>query len=280
MAAVADSDEVTPAPQPMVGGVHLGEWACELVGTATLLLCGLSAVALDFGPNSPVADAIPSASARRLLTGLLFAGTGALVAISPLGRRSGGHLNPAMTLAFWATGRVHHHDLGGFVTAQLVGALTGATLFTVLWGNTASAVGHGATSPGDGTAPLAAAGLEALMTALLVTVVFTMLSSVRTARWTPVAVWLLVATLVWQVAPTTGTSLNPARSFGPAVLDGGTDVLWVYVVGPVVGALAVAIFWRSMRLRLLTTKLFHDPHYPSVMETQLPAMPAGWHPHR
>ena len=114
------------------------------------------------------------------------------------------------------------------------------------------------------------------MTATLVTVIFSMLSSPRTARWTPLAVWLLLATLVWQVAPTTGSSLNPARSFGTAVVDGGSAALWVYAAGPVVGALAVALVWRSMRLRLLTTKLFHDPHYPTVTATELPSMPAGW----
>ncbi len=87
-------------PQP---GLHLAEWSCELLGTALLLLEGLSAVCLDFGPHSSLRGLM--SSFRLLLTGLLFAGTGSLLAISPLGRRSGAHLNPVVTLAFWLSAR-------------------------------------------------------------------------------------------------------------------------------------------------------------------------------
>jgi len=97
-------------PQP---GLHLVEWSCELLGTALLLLGGLSAVCLDFGPRSPLRGL--GSSVRLLLTGLLFAGTGSLLAISPLGRRSGAHLNPVVTLAFWTQRKVHPHDLAGYV---------------------------------------------------------------------------------------------------------------------------------------------------------------------
>jgi len=87
------------------GNQHLAEWSCELLGTALLLLGGLSAVCLDFGPHSPLRGL--GSSVRLLLTGLLFAGTGSLLAISPLGRRSGAHLNPVVTLAFWTQRKVH-----------------------------------------------------------------------------------------------------------------------------------------------------------------------------
>src|SRR5580692_7262434 len=95
------------APQ---GGVHPIEWGCELLGTAILLVGGLSAICLDFGAHGPIAAHVASHSLRLLITGLLFAGTGSLVAISPLGRRSGAHLNPVVTMAFWLRGNVHPHD--------------------------------------------------------------------------------------------------------------------------------------------------------------------------
>ncbi|MGI8713160.1 MAG: hypothetical protein ACR2NR_08260 [Solirubrobacteraceae bacterium] len=82
------------------GGWHRLPWGCEFLGTAILLSGGLSAVFLDFGPSSPITPHLSSMSARLLLTGLLFAGTGSLVALSPIGRRSGAHLNPAVTVAF------------------------------------------------------------------------------------------------------------------------------------------------------------------------------------
>ncbi len=148
------------------------------------------------------------ASARLLLTGLLFAGTGSLVALSPLGRRSGAHLNPSVTLAFWTQHKVHPHDLAGYVSAQILGAITSVAVLRLAWGHTARALHLAATQPGHGFTALDAAGLECAMTSSLVVMILFMTSSRRTARWTPLGNWLLVATLVWQGAPYTGTSLT------------------------------------------------------------------------
>jgi len=131
------------SPQP---GLHLAEWSCELLGTALLLLGGLSAVCL--GPHSPRRGL--TSSFRLLLTGLLFAGTGSLLAISPLGRRSGAHLNPVVTLAFWTQRKVHPRDLAGYVGGQLLGAVLGTAAVAGLSGGEARAVHLGATAPGEG----------------------------------------------------------------------------------------------------------------------------------
>ncbi len=158
-------------PQP---GLHLAEWSCELLGTALLLLGGLSAVCLDFGPHSPLRGL--GSSVRLLLTGLLFAGTGSLLAISPLGRRSGAHLNPVVTLAFWTQRKVHPHDLAGYVGGQLLGAVLGTAAVAGLWGSEAQAVHLGATAPGRGLTRPAAMLVEAAMTAVLVLVLLLMRS--------------------------------------------------------------------------------------------------------
>lgn len=255
--------------QPARSGFHWAEWGAEFLGTAILVFGGLSAVALDFGAGSPVAAHIPSVSARLLLTGLLFAGTGSLVVISPFGRRSGGHINPAVTLAFWGTGHVHPHDLAGYVASQCLGAISGAFLLRAAWGATATSVRFGVTQPGRGLSALQAAGVEALMTAALVTLIMVFVSSTRTARWTPLAVWGLVAVFVWRVAPYTGTSLNPARSLGPAVVARDFGFYWVYVAGPLAGAAAVVLAMRlSPRTVVpLTAKLFHHPGDSSTFRT-------------
>lgn len=181
MASPADAPT---ARTPAQGGWHWAPWLCEFLGTALLLGGGLSGVFLDFGPASPVAARLHSTSARLLLTGLLFAGSGSLVALSPLGRRSGAHLNPAVTVAFWTQRKVHPHDLAGYVTAQLAGALSAAAVLRLAWGHTARALHVGATQPGHGFSPLDAAGLEALMTASLILMIFFFTSDARTARWT------------------------------------------------------------------------------------------------
>ncbi len=245
--------------QPALGGIHLAEWLAELGGTAILVFGGLSAVCLDFGTGSPVAAVLPSTSARLLLTGALFAGTGALVTVSPLGRRSGAHLNPAVTLAFWLTGHVHPHDLLGYVASQCLGAIGGAILLALAWGGVAASVHDGVTQPGSGIGAPLAVLIEAVMTAVLVLTILLFVAHPRTMRWTPLAVWAVVTVLVWQGAPLTGTSLNPARSLGPALVAGDLHAYGVYLVGPLGGAvLGVAV----QRLALpglvpLTAKLFH-----------------------
>lgn len=257
--------------QPALAGFHWRTWSSEFAGTGLLVLCGLSAVCLDFGARSPLAAAVPSHSARLLLTGILFAGSGSLVAVSPLGRLSGGHINPAVTFAFWVTGHVSRDDLFGYVAAQCAGAVAGALALRLLWGRTAASVDFGMTAPGAGVAPLEAAALEALMTAVMIATIFVMVSNARTTRFTPLVLWPLIAALVWAGAPLTGTSLNPARSLGPAVIAMDFHDYWVYVLGPLAGALlAAALAAIPGHHRLLTAKLFHDAAYPSTLRSALP----------
>ena len=108
------------------------------------------------------------------------------------------------------------------------------------------------------------------MTLTLVAVILVTVSSGTTARWTPLTAWMTVAMLVWQGAPWTGTSLNPARSLAPALLLPDTAKLWIYVVGPCIGSLlAVEAFNAVPGLETRTAKLFHDRRYPSTMATTL-----------
>jgi aquaporin Z len=258
----------TVAGQEARGGVHPIEWACEAAATALLLIAGLSAVCFDFGPSSPLRHL--GTSPRLLITGLLFAGAGSLLAISPLGRRSGAHLNPVVTLAFWTQGKVHRHDVAGYIVSQLVGAVTGTAVVALLWRSQGRAVHLGATAPGKGLNGIEAVLVEAAMTATLILVILLMTSG-SAPRWTPLVLWPLIALLVWQGAPFTGTSLNPARSFGPALLAPRLQPYWIYVVGPLAGgALAVAAFGLWPKRRVLTAKLFHDPAYPTTFASSLP----------
>ncbi|HEX6487655.1 MAG TPA: aquaporin [Candidatus Dormibacteraeota bacterium] len=250
---------------PAKGGLHWLAWASEFLGTALLLFGGLSAVTLVFMPGSPVAARMPSVSVRLLLTGVLFGGTGSLVAVSPFGRLSGAHINPAITFAFWITRHVHRDDLAGYVAAQLLGGLTGFGAVYLLWGSRLSAVHFGRTVPGAGVALPAALLIEAGMTAALVGLIFFFVSRPNTARWTPLGTWALVAMLVWHFAPITGTSLNPARTLGPNWAAGALKVYWVYVAGPLGGAALAAAVARLFDLRLHTARMFDDPEYASSL---------------
>lgn len=93
--------------------------------------------------------------------------------------------------------------------------------------------------------------------------------------WTPALVTGALAGLIWAGAPHTGASMNPARTLGPDLATGEFPVLWAYVAGPLAGAtLAAGLFSMVAReRRTLTAKLYHDPDYPSVHATTLPARP-------
>jgi aquaporin Z len=258
------------------GGWHWAEWGSEFAGTGILLLGGLSGLFLDFAPGSPVAAVLPGESVRLLITGLILGATGLLVTVSPLGRRSGAHLNPSVSLAFWRRGHIHPHDLIGYVSAQTAGAIAGTLAARWCWGARASALDLGVTRPGHGISTAAAAGIEAILTFILIFGILLAVSSSRSARWTPLVAWGLVTLLVWQGGDLTGASLNPARSLAPALLAPLTAGLWAYIVGPLAGSLAaVAAYGLLSRLETRTAKLLHDPAYPSTMAATLPVRASG-----
>ena len=263
-----------PAPQPAHAGFHWRIWSAEAAGTALFVLGALSAVALVLGEGSPVDGAISSHSVRLLVTGILVGGCVSLIVVSPLGRLSGAHLNPVVTLAFSVLGRVSPHDVVGYLVAQLAGALVGALAFRVLWRSAAVSVDGGVTHA-TVTTPAALAA-EGGMTALLVAMILLFVTRERLSAWTPLMLWPLIGSLIWRGSPYTGTSLNPARSVGPAFVFADFADLWLYLLAPTVGALAVAAAWRRPHAsRPMTAKLFHDPRYASSLACELPALPPG-----
>ena len=219
------------------------------------MLGALSAVALCLADGQPLAEALGTESQRLLVTGLLVGACVALIAVSPLGRLSGAHLNPAVSAAFWALGRLRGRELAGYAAAQGLGALAGAAAFRLLWGDAlALSVGGGVTHPTVGVA--AAVALEAGMTAILVGTIILFVSRERLMRWTPLAIVPVLAAIVWLGSPPTGASLNPARSEGPAVVFADFGDLWIYLAAPLAGALAVALAVRlSSEVRPRTMRL-------------------------
>jgi aquaporin Z len=232
------------------------EYAAEFAGTALLLLVGLSAVCADFATRSPVVSAIPSSDLRRLITGVIFAGTGTAIVYSPLGRRSGGHINPAVTLAFLRLGKISPRSAAIYIAMQSAGALTGAALVLGIWRGWATSVRVGATVPNDGGAA-AAVGAEVVVTFLLVSLILNLVDRPRLMPFTAAVAGALVAFFVFVEAPVSGTSLNPARTLGPAVVGGTFTAVWVYFLAPPLGALAAALVYRRQRSSVACGKLFH-----------------------
>jgi aquaporin Z len=262
-----------PEPQPKASGLHPVDWACELAGTAFQLFVGFCVVAALESAKSPLHDALPS-GARLVLIGIAFGVLAAIVALSPIGRRSGAHLNPAVTLGFVLKGHTPAGDAVGYALGQLVGAIAAAGLFVLALGSWARSVGSARTVPAPSIPHWGVVGIEAALTLGLLLTILLMLSSKRTARWTPAVVTAVLAGLIWAGAPWTGASMNPARTAGPDLVTGTFPALWAYLVGPLAGAaIAVGGFVAFVHRETLTAKLFHDPEYPSVHATHLPAKP-------
>jgi len=234
-------------------------YGAELLGTALLVAVGLSFVILMFAPDGPAARLIPAAGWRRLITGFCFGTTGGLIALSPLGRESGAHINPAVSLAFWISGHLEARHAALYVVAQLSGCALGA-LPLLLWGALGRSVDFGATQPGASYGIGWALAGEVATTFALVAGLFLFLQHRPLRRFTPALFPVLYAVMVWLEAPVSGTSTNPARSLGPALVAGVWHGWWIYWLGPAVGALLGVAVHRWRWLEIEVAKLYHFEH--------------------
>jgi aquaporin Z len=233
--------------------LHPALYAAELAGTALLVSIGLSVVIALWGRGSPLAALLPDLGPRRAVNGFLFGSVAALVALSPLGRISGAHINPAVTLAFWLEGKIAWRDAGCYVVAQFLGAALGA-LPLLAWGAMGRSVDFGATLPEAGVPiwwPLLG---EAGCTFLLVTVIFVTAAHPPLHPFAAPSNAPLFCLLVWLEGPLSGASANPARSFGPDLVAGLWQGQWIYAAGPCLGA-ALAV--SALRLEVIGR---HRPH--------------------
>ncbi|GAA4026769.1 aquaporin [Hymenobacter glaciei] len=199
----------------------------EMLGTAILLI---------FGTGAAVVDAQTHALGH---SGVAVAfGLVVFAIIQSLGETSGAHVNPAVTVAFWATGRFSGRRVLPYVLAQLAGAALGSFLVKLIAGPASTL---GATLPAHGA--WQALGIEAFLTFWLMLVILRVASGPKEAGLLAgLAISATVALEALVAGPLTGASMNPARSLAPALLSGNWTDWWVYVVGPIGGALlAVAV---------------------------------------
>lgn len=251
----------------------------ECLGTLLLVAVGVSVVILDFGTGSPVPALLPSVGLRRLITGFLFGTTGALIALSPVGKISGAHINPVVSAAFWLVRKIDARHAMSYIAAQCLGGLMGA-LPLLLWGRMGSSVAFGATVPGAGYGLVAATAGEVITTFFLIVGLFMFISHPRLRGWTPALFPFLYAAMVYFEAPLSGTSTNPARSLGPMVLAGTWSSWWVYWIGPALGMLIGmglhSVSWLR-RYEVEVAKLYHfhlDPYRIFDLASPRPGQPA------
>ena len=212
-------------------------------------------------PASPVRALVPDPTLRRVLIGTAMGLTAISIICSPWGKRSGAHLNPGVTLAFYYLGKIHGSDAFFYMLAQFAGGIAGVSLASVLIGEALGdpSVNYAATMPGP-NGPWVAFGAEFLISFLMIMTVLTFSNSKRLTRWTPLIAGILVATFISIEAPLSGMSMNPARTLGSAVRANQFSGLWVYFTAPVLGMLLAARIYVTRRgaHAIFCAKLHHD----------------------
>ena len=207
----------------------------ELLGTFALVLVAAGGGMLHAKGQISLAAAVV-APGLMVMAIILF-----------MGAVSGAHLNPAVSLAFALRGDFPWKRVPGYIVIQLIGATLAALFLRWVFGN----VEHlGATLPGPGYQDWQALVMEIVLTALLVSVILGTASAAQNVGAIAalgVGGYIALAGL-WS-APVSGTSMNPARSFGPALVSGDWSSYWVYVVGPLTGALIAVGFAFVLRGR-------------------------------
>ncbi len=223
------------------------KFIAELLGTFSLVL---------FGCGAAVVSGISTTGPAGIgLLGISFAFGLAVVAMAySIGGITGCHINPAITIAMLVAGKIKMNDALTYIVAQFIGATLGAgVLYLIQSGMPGFAMGDWALgSNGWGTGYLGAYNTkaafitEAVLTFIFLFVIFATTSKLGNSTMAGFAIGITLVLIHLVAIPITGTSVNPARSFGPAIFAGGKALsqLWLFIVAPIAGAVSAALLWK------------------------------------
>lgn len=220
---------------------HWPEYLMEAAELGLFMISACAFTVLLYHPASPLAQNIQDDAMRRFFMGLAMGSTAIAIIFSPLGKRSGGHFNPAVTLTFLRLGKIRAWDAGFYALFQFVGGITGVAIASFVMGSPVAheSVKYAATVPGP-AGPLRAFVAELVITFILMSVILTVSNTRKLARWTGLFAGALVATYISIESPISGMSMNPARTFGSASVGNVWASLWIYFTAPPLGMLLAA----------------------------------------
>ena len=213
------------------------------VGLYLFLTCVFASLLLS--PSSSLRHFIGKTIELRAVMGLAVGATVVAIVISPWGKQSGGHFNPALTLAFYRLGKMRLPDALIYVVAQFSGAIVGVSIARYLLPAGRPAIRYAVTAPGMRGSAFAFGG-ELTISFVLMSTILVSSNRESLARYTPYLVGLLYALFITLEAPLSGASMNPARSFGPALHLSYWHAIWLYFTAPSLGMLIAAeVFLRA-----------------------------------
>ena len=229
--------------------------AAEAYGTFLLTLIGPGSI-ISMYFLQPFGSRGPSSAGIGFIG--LAHGIAVLAAVYSIGHISGAHINPAVTLAAWATHRIEKKKVAPYIVAQLVGATAAALVHLAIWSSSTSAYNAaretylGDTLPGSAFGTGAALLAEVVATAILVFTIFGATDKRANQSWGGVAIGLVLAAVIWIFGPVSGASLNPARTCGPTIVSATFSLtpfgsLWIYIAGPVLGGLLGGFLYEVVK---------------------------------
>jgi glycerol uptake facilitator-like aquaporin len=210
----------------------------EFVLTFVLLFVVATILRFVIGP-SPISDQLGQIRAELLIVALLVCFVVAALILTPFGRASGGHMNPAISFAMWRFGVFPLVGVMPYTIAQLLGSLLGVLAARLVWGHVLAdaPIAYAVIQPAAGWSDALLFAVEATSFGVIVLVIGFCLALPRVLPWMPLIVGLLAASCVALLGLSSGGSDNPARQFGPALASGQFNHFWVYFFAPFVGAL-------------------------------------------
>jgi len=253
-----------PGQRSVLKATRISAYLSELLGMVLITLNALTWACWNFGAGSPIVQLVPDRSLRIVFQALCIAVGAAIVVYSPLGKRSGGILNPATTFGFWLLNKISTPDALIYILMQFLGAFIGTALVWLSFPDLARSIRGGATALGMGISPALGFGLELGMTFLLMLIILVTVNSAW-MRWTGLIASTVFAVLFANAAKFTGTSLNPARSLASAVLAMFWQNQWIYWMAPPLGAALAVLLYRQGIIgtaKSYCCKLYHSSDIP------------------
>lgn len=205
----------------------------ELIGTFALVFCGPGAIIMN-----DVSGGAVSHVGIAITFGLIV-----MAMIYSIGEISGAHINPAVTIAFWASGRFDKREVLPYITAQIIGALLASSILYFLFPTHET---QGVTLPSD--TAIQSFILEVILTFILMFVIIKVSTgSKEIGTMAGIAIGGTVGLEAMFAGPITGASMNPARSIAPALFSGHLEHLWLYIIAPIIGALLAIVVCKVIK---------------------------------
>ncbi len=231
--------------------MNIIEYAIEALCLGVFMVVATIVTAIFQLPNSPIHQAIADPLLRRFLIAVIIGLTAMSIVYSPLGMRSGAHLNPSVTLTFWRLKKIRTIDACFYILAQALGAILGIWFAGILLGMAIAnpAVNYIATVPSS-AGELIAFLVEFILSLGMMTLILNVSNHPKLSQLTGLFAGMLLVIYITIAAPISGMSMNPARSLGSAIPAQAWSGFWIYCVAPPLGM----IFASEIYVRMINKK--------------------------